>query len=650
MTSLAEQAGLNGGTGNGTSHIAMDRQQFISDTFASFIAGFGVWGRDKSVSMKPVLRVMQVDDLHSLYRSDWLSRKICDVPPSDATRAWRTWNADKKDVKKLEQAERQLGIQRKIEFAMQRARLLGGAAIVLGTEDGDFDTILDYKKIKKGGLKFVHVVGRYNILAGPMIKDITSPWYGHPTHYLRTNIVSTGIYEQELKPPPQISAMGKTPGSQFLIHPSRVLRFIGNEYPDMEAAPDSWGDSVLQTIYDTIRDAGLATSSVAQMIAEAKLDIIKIPGLTEILSTKEGSSKLTERFQYSNVAKSVINSIIIGGDEEWQCRQLSNVGTLDKILGMYFMLSCGAADIPATRVLGKSPDGMNSTGDSDLRNYYDRLSSDQNVRIRPLMSPLDEVLIRSVFGTRPEEIDYTWNPLWQMSESEKADIAQKKSQAFMVDVQSGMIPMTALAQARQNQLIEDDFYPGLDQALEEAEEAGDTVMEPKLPTPQGGPQAPGGPGEPGQGGPGGPGAPGGAPPGGGPGGPQGGFGGGGGGGFGQDSASYLERLHDDMDMPSLAEMRDAWEERKHRRMRGKFAKGPWEFVVNSRVRSAVDPRVRGKVLRFSPFGGQQVEVQWDNGWLEWLTRGELVKDSESEPSLDADGGIENQNMDGGETD
>lgn len=606
-------------------------REVLLDTFQSFLAGFGVPGRDKSISMQPTLSVLSVDQLHALYRGDWLSRKIVDVPPSDATRAWRVWNADKKDVKKLENAERALGLQRKIELAMCRARLLGGAAIILGTDDGDFDTVLDYKKIKKGGLKFAHVVGRYNITAGPLIKDVTSPWYGEPTHYLRTNIVSVGTWEKELKPPPQTSALGKMPGEQMLIHPSRVLRFIGHEYPDMEMAPDSWGDSVLQTIYDAIRDAGLTSSSVAGMIAEAKLDIIKVNGLQNSLSTVEGSAKMTKRFMYTNAAKSIINSVLIDKEEDWQCRQI-NTSNLDKLLGMYFMLACGAADIPATRVLGKSPDGMNSTGDSDSRNYYDRLSSDQNVKMRPIMTRLDEVLIRSVLGARPEEIDYTWNPLWQLSEQEKAEIAQKKSQAFMVDVQSAMVPMSALARGRQNQLIEDDFYPGLEQALEEAEEEGDTVMEPKLPEPQGGPnmQSMGGVG--GQGAPqggddsgeGGEDAPKGKPA---PGGPLGGRGGGVGEAAQDTQTVTLQELIDHWDAEDAA-----WSEPKHPRVGGKFVHRPagpelthpWKFVIGSPVQSAVDPRVQGKVEAFSPFGGKKVLVRWNNGWKEWLTREELA--------------------------
>jgi hypothetical protein len=46
---------------------------------------------------------------------------------------------------------------------------------------------------------------------------------------------------------------------------------------------------------------------------------------------------------------------------------------------------------------------MNATGESDTRNYYDRIKSDQKVYQEPAMNTLDEVLIRSAIGSKPEK-------------------------------------------------------------------------------------------------------------------------------------------------------------------------------------------------------------------------------------------------------
>ena len=89
------------------------------------------------------------------------------------------------------------------------------------------------------------------------------------------------------------------------------------------------------------------------------------------------------------------------------------------------------------------------------------------------MNRLDEVLIRHTFGRRDPDIFYEWNSLWQMSDTEKADVALKKAQAFKIDVDCGLIPPEALAKGRESQLIEDGTYPGLEAAIEEFQELND---------------------------------------------------------------------------------------------------------------------------------------------------------------------------------
>ena len=187
---------------------------------------------------------------------------------------------------------------------------------------------------------------------------------------------------------------------------------------------------------DAIKAAGLVNSSIASMISEAKLDVIKIPGLIEMLSTKEGTAKLFDRFSGSMTAKSIVNTTLVDSAEEWERINLQ-MSNMDRVMAMYLNIAAGAADIPATRLIGRSPSGENSTGESDMRNYYDRLQSDQIVRIQPALSRLDEVLIRHALGSRPEEIHYSWKPLWQMDETQRSAIWLQKAQAHKIDSDNG---------------------------------------------------------------------------------------------------------------------------------------------------------------------------------------------------------------------
>ena len=438
------------------------------DSFTNFLAGFGMPGRDKLMSQHWALNLINPEQLEAAFRGDWVARKICEIPAFDSTRAWRTWQADKEDVKALTKTERCLALQNKMMNAMIKARLYGGAALIMGVDQGKFQDELDVEAVGKDDLKFVHVVPRWSLGTGPTVREITSPWYGEPTYYQRSNTMT----------PPPIGGvapigepeLGTQPGENLYIHPSRVVRLVGHDYPDWERAPDCWGDSVLQPVADALKSAGMVSSGFATMIAEAKVDVIKVPGLTAKMQTDDSTQLLFNRFAKANTGKSVLNALLIDKDEEWERMQL-HLESMDKVMSSYFLLCCAAADIPATRFMGREPAGLNATGDSDTRNYYDRLASDQKVRITPAMSRLDEVIIRSTLGSRDEAIDYHWNTLWLKSDTEKADEELKKAQAHQIDVNAGIISPHVLQIGRQNSLVESGFlYPGIEQAIDEEAE------------------------------------------------------------------------------------------------------------------------------------------------------------------------------------
>ena len=128
-----------------------------------------------------------------------------------------------------------------------------------------------------------------------------------------------------------------------------------------------------------------------------------------------------------------------------------NLAGVPEVMAAYLQIAAGAADIPAGRFLGLPHRGLNVTGDADFRNYYDHLAGLQTTVLTPAMSVLDEVIIRSALGTRPPEIYYEWNSLWQLSDGDKADIALKKAQAYQIDVNAAQIPTDGAGQwARQS--------------------------------------------------------------------------------------------------------------------------------------------------------------------------------------------------------
>lgn len=284
---------------------------WLRDRLANLVSGLGT-AKDKVSSSVHLLSILSPDEIEAAYRSDWISRKIVDVPALDETREWRDWQAKDDQIEAIEAEESRHGLQRKVLAARKLARLQGGSALYLGILGDEPSEPLDLNRIKKGGLSYVHVFGRYEITAGELIRDPLSPLYGEPQSYTLNGI----------------------DGQQVTIHPSRVVRFVGAEVPNRMLTRDAWGDSVLQAVNDAVIHAGLAASSIAALMQEAKVDIIKIPQLSELIGHADFRSRAIERFSLSNQTKSMVNAVLLDKEEEWAHKTVS-FAHLPEVLNTY---------------------------------------------------------------------------------------------------------------------------------------------------------------------------------------------------------------------------------------------------------------------------------------------------------------------------
>lgn len=430
--------------------------------FDSLINFMTMMGSTKDPSsafnLKATLNLLDRATLNMIFRGDWIGKRVVKAPAMDATRAWRNWQAEQDQIEKIEEVEKTFNVQLKLKAAMTAARLYGAAGLVVGVDDGSSpDKELDIERVGKDSFTFLHVMNRYELRAEAPITDIESMWFGHPEFYTvqpRANQNSTA-FQTEMK-----------------IHPSRVIRLIGEELPDTEnlgGSGDGWrGDSVLQAVDDVIRATSLVNQGIAGLIHDMKLDIFKIPGFSQMIGDDTYKAKLQNRLQLANTSKSLFNSLAMDAEEELS-RNQTNFAGLPDLMMRYLALAAGASEIPQSRLLGQVPQGLGGTsgGDTDIRNYYDRISSEQKTILSPALTVLDEIIIRSALGDRDEAIYYDWAPLWQLTSQEKADIALKKAQTTKIYIDGGIINEDAMRIAVKNQLIEDATYPGLDQAIEE---------------------------------------------------------------------------------------------------------------------------------------------------------------------------------------
>jgi phage-related protein (TIGR01555 family) len=422
---------------------------FARDSLTNLVSRMGT-DRDKASHGAYSFVPLTDEQLLVSYKTAWLPRKIVDIPAFDSVRAWRDWQATPKQIEKIEAEEKRLNVKGKVLEAKIKARLWGGAAIMIGTGDGDLSQPLDLERVRAGGLKYLTVLTRRHLSASEMETDPASEFYGKPKLYSLSNANAV----------------------QVTIHPSRLVVFQGNVEPDSDYATQmGWGDSVLQSTMDAIKQADSTAANIASLVFEAKIDIIRLPNFMASLADEGYKRKILDRYTLAMQGKGINGTLMLDKEEEYETKSAS-FSQLPEVLDRFLQIVSGAADIPATRLLSQSPAGMNATGTSDMKNYHDRVAAMQEIEMTPAMYRMDECIIRSALGARDPDVHYRWAPLEQMSEKEKADIFKLKADAARTIAGTGgtsepLMPIEALSDALVNTFIEDNSLPGLEAAIEE---------------------------------------------------------------------------------------------------------------------------------------------------------------------------------------
>jgi len=438
--------------------------QEVGDKLQNLIANLGT-EQDKREHIQYTTRVLSYAELDALYSDDWIAAKMIDIPVEDMLREGRKISAPSlsaDQIEAVEKVEAELFVEQKFEEALKWSRLYGGAVVVLGIEGaGEPDEPLDLNQVKPGSLKFLNVIDRFDLSVwGVNIYDPTAANYRLPTEY--------SVF-----------------GAQR-IHYSRILRFTGARAPwRIQQRLNYWGLSVLQRAFDVITDAESTIRSVASMIWESNVDVITIDELKRQLSTPAGESALLKRFLMAKILKSNNNLLLLDSTEKYE-RKAGNISTsgIKDLIPQFLDIVAGASDIPSTRFLGQSPGGLNSTGKGEQRDYYDSLSSKQEKDLRPAWAQLDQILVRSALGFYPDDWSFEFNPLWQLSEREVAEIEQMRAATDAANIGAGIItPSIATGRLRDNRTYPDLTDEFVELVAEVDAEKFEEAIEPEPPAP-----------------------------------------------------------------------------------------------------------------------------------------------------------------------
>lgn len=409
--------------------------------------------RDKAMAVEWAFARPSDDQLANLYRSNWMAKKVVNIPIDDMLREGWAWNADAADISKLEEEERRLGLSEKLRKALIHDGIYGGSVIIIG--DGSQDVSTPLLAVGKGGIKYLAVMSRGQINRGEVSRDIASDVFGEPEFY----------------------TIKDKAGKEIEIHHTRVMVFEAN--PNFAAvnasSPDSWGDSRLTGVLREIAAAASGITGTGRLMDELAVAYYKIAGLTDILATTGGDEQVSNMLSLFEELKSSINAVAIGESDEVEIITAAFAG-LPEALKMLLQAVAAGADIPMTRFLGSSPDGMNATGASDLRNYYDSLSNQRRVVLDSQLAKLDPLLKMSALGKDDPANYRSWNSLWQPTVKEQSEIDGLQVKNISDIAALGVAPDTVIQEVVKTIMSESKGFPGAETAWQEAEERGETSL------------------------------------------------------------------------------------------------------------------------------------------------------------------------------
>lgn len=385
---------------------------------------------------EPVIPDMQ---LTGLYEGNGLFSKIIDTPAEEALKHGFDLNLKSNEMNAfVDEVLDDLEWDEKATTAIKWARLYGGALIVMLIDDGrGLEEPVDWEHIRS--IDELRVYERS--IVQPDYASLYQQDYG-----------GKGVGNRVSKfGQPEYYYVSSIYGS-FRVHESRCLVFRNGVLPEQtsNATYLFWGMPEYVRIRRALRETVTAHTDSVKLLERSVQAIYSMKGLASLLTTDDGENQVLKRLQLVDTSRGLLNSIAIDSEgEQYDFKTFQFSGVKDVIDATCNMLSA-LTNIPQTILFGRSPAGMNATGDSDFESYYNFVEKIQRLMLKRNLRTLLDVVFRAgiASGDVAEEPDYKleFKPLWSLSDTEQAAVDQTKAQTALVKAQTAQayVDMQAL--------------------------------------------------------------------------------------------------------------------------------------------------------------------------------------------------------------
>jgi len=393
-----------------------------------------------------------------------LIRACIETVADDMTRAWVELQQEgetddpeaEERIQKLERAMKRLDLQKVMHRAAAMTGYYGGCLLYLDTGASGPDLKLPLSlepyslEAKEGFLRAVRVVDPVNCFPG--VYNSTDP------------------LREDYYVPQTWWVLGQE------VHASRLIRVFANEPPLLfRPSYNFLGIPKAQILWDYVMHFQSNRDSVNRLMGKFSQLVFKTAMTDIITGGAQDMSQLMGRLQIMAHNRSNDGVIAVDKDAEDILKVETPISGVTDVPRQSLEFVAAINRTPVVKLLGISPSGFNATGESDIRNYYDHVLSQQEAVLRPALQRILEALQVSMFGKVDRTVGFSFCSL-----SEEDETAKAMTQQTRINNICALLDRDIISPEEARQLLisdPDSGLDGLDPELPEEAEGDDMLQQ-----------------------------------------------------------------------------------------------------------------------------------------------------------------------------
>lgn len=315
--------------------------------------------------------------------------------------------------------------------------------------------------IKKHMVQFVRFGRIFGIRIGLYLVDTPDPatYYGNP---FNIDAVRPGSYRgiSQIDPywcMPELSMQASSnPTAQdfyeptwwtingMRIHRSHLVIYKGEEVADVLKPSYLFGGiSIVQRIANRVY-AAERTADEAPALAMSKRVRTLATSLAQAVANQ---GDFEAAMEWRALVMNNFSTDVIDKTKDQVTYFDTSLADLDTVIMTQYQLVAAVAECPATRLLGTTPKGFNSSGDYEADSYRETLRTIQDDEMTEMLERHHALLVQSIIKPNPGkygevdtlELEVNWNPIDVPKAGEKADIDLKNAQTDATYIGAGVV-------------------------------------------------------------------------------------------------------------------------------------------------------------------------------------------------------------------